>query len=292
MKYFILFSMLLFSTFTAYAQADSTASPSIMDAPQSRPAFLLISTGFNIVNMRDFATSPLIYKGVLTYMEVSGLRIDTHREINWGLAYTFGNTTKSYNNHIAWSKVKTATLYYSRLYALPKYSGEHLNVKIGGLVNATGIFRINESLQNNAVGYELFPTLLGSIQITKDVSRRKSKERSFLFIKKVLAPRTRDLAFRLNVGIVNSSLRNGYAYSGQASVVNNSPAFDDYHYQLFSGFRMSSALNYTIALRNKNRLRMSYLWDAYTSKGTIDAFEMAHHTFAFTIEFNTNNRSL
>jgi hypothetical protein len=55
--------------------------------------------------------------------------------------------------------------------------------------------------------------------------------------------------------------------------------------QIFKGFRLNSALDYTIFLRNKNAVQLSYLWDAYRTGGHHDNFEMAAHTLNFSLLF-------
>ncbi len=257
---------------------------------KARPAYIGISLGINSSNFRDFATSPLFYSGWPIYIDGSWQRMDDKRESQMGVSYSFGNYSNFYNDHSASSKVKSVLIYYSQLYKISKLSCPKMNVKVGGLVNFSGNLRINSSLQNNAAGYEFIPTLLGSIKVIKDISRTEVKSKKFLFIKYKLKKRIRSLAFRLNLGIVNSSYRNGYAYIGQSAVLNDTKVFDAYQFNMFSGFRMSTALDYTVSLKNKNKLRLSYLWDAYKTGGDLDKFEMASHTLSFTFLFNTNNK--
>jgi hypothetical protein len=130
---------------------------------------------------------------------------------------------------------------------------------------------------------------MGSIKITKDISRKSASVRKFLFFKWNKPARKRNLSFQFNIGVLNGAYRNGYAYSGQSAVLNDPKLFDDYQFNL-SGFRMSSALDYKIFLKNKNAIKLSYLWDAYKTGSDFETFEMAHHTFKFTFMFNTNNR--
>ncbi len=257
---------------------------------KSRPTYLGIGLGLNFSNFRDFATSPLVYSGALILLDGSWQRIDENRESEMGISYSSGNCSNSYNEHIATSSVKIVALYYSQLYKIDKLEFWKTNVKLGGIINFNGNLRINSSLQNNALGLELIPTLSGSIKLTKDISRTKIKNKKFLFIKYKLEKRTRTLSFRMNVGLLNSSYRNGYAYIGQSSILNDAKVFDGYAFKMSSGFRMSSALDYTISLRNKNKIKMSYIWDAYKTGGDLDKLEMASHTIAFTFLFNTNNK--
>lgn len=257
---------------------------------KERPTHIGITAGIGFSSFRDFATSPLIYKGFPIYISLSRIKSDQKRGAEIGLSYSFGNYKNNFNNHSATSRVNTVSLFYSQLYQLNKFSSEKLNVKIGGLFNTTVNFRNNEVLRNNASGIEIFPTLFGSIKIKKDISRKETKDKKFFFIKYKLKQRTRNLAYRLNIGLINNSYRNGYVYSGQSSVLNEPRIFDGYQFKAFSGFRMSSSLDYTISLKNKNKIQISYLWDAYKTGGNLDKFEMAHHTFKLTLLFNTNNK--
>jgi hypothetical protein len=246
--------------------------------------------GLNSSNFRDFATSPLIYKGIQQYLAISRIKYNQIRESEIGLSYSFGHYKNTFNKHLTRSKVNVLSIYYSQLYQLHKLTPLKWNVKIGGLLNTTGNLRINEYLSNNAFGCELFPTFFGSIKIEKKMIRKEAKEKKLLFIKYHLKQRTRNLSFRLNIGLINSSFRNGFAYAGQSDWTEDFKLFADYQFKVFSGFRASSSLDYTIFLKNKNKIQLSYLWDAYKTGGDLDKFEMAHHTFKLTFLFNTNNK--
>lgn len=257
---------------------------------KSISAYFGISSGLSSSKFRDFATSPLIYKGVPKYISLSHIKSSNNRESEIGLSYSFGKYKNSYNNHSNVSDVKTVSVSYSQLFKINKLSTEKLNIKIGGLINSTGNLRTNVALQNNSTGIELFPTLFGSIKITRDISRKENKQKKFLFIKYKLKQRRRNLAFKLNIGLINNSYRNGYVYSGQSSVLNDTKLFDGYQFKVLSGLRMGSALDYSIYLQNKNQIQFSYLWDAYKTGGDLDKFEMAHHTIRVAFLFNTNNK--
>mgnify|MGYP001456661922 CR=1 FL=1 len=282
-------SLLLLFPIGVFAQTKEIAL-SKKEIRKERPTYIGITFGLNSSKYRDFATSPLFYSGTPKSWGLSRHRLDDKKETHIGLSYASGTYTNSFNSHIAPSSVKILSVYYSQLYQLNKFSSEKLNVKVGGLFNTTANLRINPSLQNNAGGIEVIPTLLGSIKLTKDISRKEAKNKKFIFIKYKLKKRTRNLAFNLNVGLLNSSLRNGYAYTGQSSILNTPKLFDRYEFKMFSGFRMSSAFDYTISLNNKNKIQLSYLWDAYKTGGDLDQFNMISHTFKITLLFNTNNK--
>lgn len=254
------------------------------------PKYYGIAVGINSSNFRDFATSPLIYNGSALHFSLARLKIGNDREAELGLSYDSGTYATNFNDNTTTSSVKRIELNYSRLYQVGLFKSEKYNTKVGFLLSGNGNLRTNASLQNNATGVDIFANLLGSIKITKDISRTAPKEKKFLFWKFKRDAVKRNLAFRLNAGLVNSSYRNGYVYSGQSAVLNDAKLFDDYEYKIFSGFRASSSLDYTCYLKNKNAIRFSYVWDAYSTGGDLDKFEMAHHILKFTLLFNTNNR--
>ena len=126
---------------------------------KERPTYGGITFGLNSSKYRDFATSPLFYRGIPTFCALSRHRLDDKRETHVGVSYSSGTFSNNFNNHSATSSVKILSFNYSQLYQLNKFSSEKLNVKIGGLFNTTTNLRINGSLQNNAAGIEVIPTL-------------------------------------------------------------------------------------------------------------------------------------
>lgn len=283
----IIMLLLLLPSLAGFSQNDTTTLTK-KETRKERPAYLGFSAGLGYSGFRDFATSPLIYSGTPVYLSLSYLKADEKRESEFGFSYSFGNYVNNSNKQFTLSQVKTFSTYYSRLYRLEKLSSGKFNTKIGGVLNATNNTRYNPLLMNNAVGAEWFVNLMGSIKISQDVSRSEFKNKRFLFIKYTLEPRTRNIAFRLNVGLINSSYRNGYAYIRHT--LDQNDLYYGYRFDIFSGYRMSSSLDYTLFLKNRNAIQFSYLWDAYKTGGNTDKFEMAHHTFKLTFLFNTNNR--
>lgn len=253
-----------------------------------RPGYLLLSGGVNLSNFRDFATSPLFYYGTSIYGEIGFLKKDAKREVDLGASYSYGKNTSLVDNNYAVSQVQSFFGYYSRLYQIPSWSDSTWNFKAGGMINLAGNYRYNARLQNNGEGYEGVANILASMKVERDLTRTQHKDKKFLFIKYHQNPRKMNLGFRLNVGLINSSFRNGYVYAGQSSVINDPKIFSGYEFKMFSGFRMSSALDYTIFLNNQNAVRFSYVWDAYKTGGDLDKFEMASHVFKFTLLFKTN----
>lgn len=277
--------LLLLTPLWAFSQSESQDI-----AKKERSIYLNMAVGKSSSRLRDFATSPLFYEGSPLFLSVSRSKVNERRESEIGISYSFGNYTKTFEDHGARSNVKTLSLSYNQLYQLRNLSSEKFNFKIGGLFKTTTNLRLNQSLLNNGAGIEVIPTLFGSVRAQLDISRKESKKRKFLFVKYKLKPKTRNLAYRLNVGVVNSSFRNGYVYISHGNILNEGDFFSDYEFKVFSGFRMSSALDYTVMRANKNAIRLSYLWDAFQTAGDFEKLEMSSHTFMITFMFNSNNK--
>ncbi len=254
---------------------------------KQRPTYIKTGLGSGFSYFRDFATSPLNYVGLPIDGSIAHLKLDDKREYEFGVYYSFGFYSAYVESTVGKGLAHIIGTNYSRLYQLKKLSVKNWNVKAGGMVDATFSLRYNEGLGNNSGGSELFATLFASGIATKDITRDELKQKKIWFVKYSLKPRKQALSFRLNLALMNNTYRNGYAYNGQAYLVNDLKSFDNYKFKIFSGYRMSSSLDYTYFLKNKNALQFTYLWDAYKTGGDLDKFEMAHHTFKFSLLFNT-----
>ena len=280
--------LLLFVMTKLSAQDNSTDS--IVNLKKDRSAYIGITFGTGPSSLRDFATSPLIYTSFPKYLAGSFMRVNEYKETE----IRFSSISDSYNikvgNENSTSDVDIFNIYYSRLYRFDKIGNDKWHFKLGGLYQLTFDMRNNKAFGNFAQGFDFFSTFFGSVKFFKDVSRTSTKNKKFLFIKYKLNPRKRNLAFRLNIGLINSTYRNAYAYRGLSGVLNDPKLFDNYEFNLFSGYRMNTELDYTIYLKNKNAIQFSYIWDAYKTGGDFDALEMAIHTFKMSFLFNTNNK--
>jgi hypothetical protein len=275
---------------SGFSQNEEVKLKSKKEIRKERPAFYNYGFDLNRYSYRDFATSPLTYAGPAGSLNIARAKIDAKRDFAYGFNIGFGLL---FNYSVtALPTMFTTSLFYSSLHQLNVFSNKRLNLKVGGLVDVPLFVRVNSSLQNNKRGYEIIPTLFGSAQIAWDFSRTKNVSKKFLWIKYEKKERTRELSFRINVGIMNNSVRNGFAYLGQSGVLNEFKPFDGYSFNAFSGFRMGTALNYTLGLKNgsKNKIRFTYAWDAIKTGGSYESLEIAAHTLKCTLMFNTNNK--
>ncbi len=252
---------------------------------KGRPEYIVISAGYNAASFRDFATSPLFYSGSAVYTSLAHTDIDLVRESSFTASYSTGNFVADFNETDLKSKVHTFSLNFLELFQLQSLSSSSFNIKLGGQFNSTMNIRNNEKLLNNSEGVDLISTLFASAKGTLDISRKKTTEKKFLFIRYTAKKRVRKLSYTLNVGCINSSYRNGFAYTSSSAPINDDAFFSDYEFRIFRGFRINSALNYTLFMENKNAIQFSYLWDAYRTGGHHDNFEMAAHTIKCSLLF-------
>ena len=161
---------------------------------------------------------------------------------------------------------------YLELRQLKAIQSDQWNLKVGGQLNTTANHRQNDLLQNNGEGIEVIATLFGSLSLTHYLKR---KERQ-----------SDQLSFTFHTGLINSSYRNGFAYTNQSALLNRDEFFANYQLEVFSGLRLASALDYTFFLKNHNAIQVSYLWDAYHTGKDEGEFEMATHTLTCSILFN------
>ncbi len=282
--FYIFLILILFPPKTTFSQSEVTKTPET-GQKQIRPAYIDIAAGLNISSFRDFATSPLTYSGKPFYTSLAHIDWDEKRESHIMLSYSFGKYENNFNQHISESRVHTVSINYLELFELKKLSSSRVNFKWGAQLNSTANIRKNEDLFNNSDGVDVISTLFGSAKATLDLSRTGEKQKMFLFINYTAQKRKRSLSYTFNVGIVNSSFRNGFAYTSPSAPLNDDDFFAGYDLQLFKGFRLNSALNYTVYLHNKNAFQFSYIWDAYSTGGHHDNFEMTAHILKFSLLF-------
>ena len=277
----ILMLVCILSCFPSHAQVKGESTTLLLLDKN----YIEISIGKSNSKFRDFATSPLFYKGLPTAIGLRKTRDKNMTIVSMGMEYIFGNYQSNFNDHQATAQVRSLNLDYSRMYHSNLTRWDKTNLFLGGKVIGTANLRINESLLNNSVGFEMFANIMGSAMVRRDISRKRLKNKKFLFIKYKLKPRTRDLSYRFNLGVVNTNFRNGYSYIGQSALLNDFELFEDYQYNVLSGLRMGSQLDYRVFLNN-NALTFSYAWDAYKTGNKLDKFEMSQHVFKLSMQIS------
>lgn len=272
------------------ASGQETEQISRKQIRHQRPKYIQAGLGLNRGSMRDFATSPITYKGILFNYSLGYLKMDDAREVKLSARYNQGSYRYKKTEGIeVKSKSSQHVLYlnYYRLYQLKKFSNDKWNVKLGGMYDVNLDVRINEDLMNAGVGYEVFNTFFLSGKVSRKYERTETISKKFLFIKYKLKPMVTLFSYQLNLPVSNNTIRNGYAYIGNESL-NTTPLFKGYEAKAFSGIRFCSELAYTRQMQNGNMYRVSYIWDAYAVGKDFNRFEMANHILELSLLFHLN----
>ena len=280
---------LFFATSTVKSQI---FSDSISYTKKTRPRFTTLAAGASFLKSRDFATSPLFYRGTGTNLSIGRLALDSNREIALSASFFSGSNHAVVGGSVDPTIVETNTsfqLVYTRLYKINLLSNNKWNTKIG--VDFVGDFqtRINESLFNNAIGLESQFNIMPSIKVTYDLSRYVSKDFHFLFINKKLKPIRRELSVKQSIGLINMYVRPDYAYSsleeihGEQNMTNFRSSVSS-----SNSFRWKSDVAYTKYYSNGNGLKLGYSWDVFVLPGKFnEPFESSRHTISLALLFKT-----
>lgn len=270
---------LLYTTSAQDAKAERKAKR------KSRPDYAIIGTGIDLLAFTDRATSPLTYSGPGAVLSLGRLRMDSTYEgaFNFHLAGGIFSTVSG--SHSSASLSSSLFLSYGRMYSLPIQLSNKWDFKIGGEINLTGNIRNNPQLLNNQFGMEYFGNLLGQAKIIRDISRKNEKTLDLWLFKLKFKPKSRNLGLRLNMGLVNSYVRNGYSYTGQSQIINDYEVFDTYFFKAFSGFRLGYDLIYTRYLQNGNALKWTYTFDGMRTAPGSNEFGIAHNMITFALMF-------
>ncbi|MFW6020114.1 MAG: hypothetical protein ACOCPM_05985 [Bacteroidales bacterium] len=284
---YVLFCFLALTPFLLNAQ-DQHVAFAIKQPDTIRPTCINMGFGGSYVNFRDFATSPVFYKGLTgnfaAYRHVSGKDRESTQGFQIGHGETSINNSTQYSN----STVSFLEIIHTELYQLPLSTPKTWNFKAGGTISLTGNLRNNPDFNNNSFGVEGIGTLFGSFKIKRDISRNRHKTWDLKLFEMKFIPRKRTLAWQMDVALVNSTFRNGYAYYEHASIQNNDKKFDLYEFHIFRGYRLKSSLEYNIYLNNNNAIRFSYIWDAYHTGRDYAKLEMAKHYLMFSFLYSLN----
>ena len=258
--------------------------------------YRIYSVGFNNPIYRDFATSPLFYRGYGLNLHSSWSKRSTQRERHFDI----GMGANALNAKIPESDFLQAftaafllqfNASYSQLFELKKYSTEKNNIKVGGVFRTTQNYRVNPGLFNNALGLENSSSLMASGQIIRNISRNTSKELNLGLFKPTLKPVTRDLRFQLNAGLLNFNYRPGYAYSYEGEIIGTetlplSWVLSNYAWSL-NGFRLNTEIELIKYASNGNAKSWSYVWEALSMPGRYESFQMASHQIRYRIFLHT-----
>ncbi|NLL28547.1 MAG: hypothetical protein GX259_07100 [Bacteroidales bacterium] len=249
------------------------------------------SFGLGYLNFRDFATSPLFYKGALLHFSSGETYVMPKIELDYKLGFNiYGADAKipksSLINPDSYSFGAGLDLEFSTLYQHPKLIFNKQKVQIGGVGIFTSNIRYNPYLGNNALAVDNLINLMVSGRVVCDISRNAEKTINLYFFNIRFKPLKRDLAFQTDVGVLNINHRPGYAYSYESEVIGTETSpiewfFDDYKWSV-NGWRLRTHLIYKTYHKNGSAQSIEYVWEAFNAKGKIEPFQMATHSIRLT----------
>ncbi len=250
--------------------------------------------GFNSPRFRDFATSPLFYRGLGLYLATDACKTSEKHErllgIGFSVNYLNSNTPRSnYLQSYSGSTLLQFDIRYLRLWKLNRLSNTTYNIKIGAMARLDQNYRSNPYLLNNAIGLEKIGNLMFSSQLIRDISRSKTRQINMLLFKIHRKPVTRKLRFRLDLGILNFNHRPDYAYAYVQEIDEEesgalSSFLKNYRWSL-NGWRINTELEIIKHKPNGDLHSWAYVWGAANAPGQYESFQMASHQLKYTHYF-------
>jgi hypothetical protein len=285
---------ILITMFCLYISNAYSQQSAIADSTNISTKYRQIGIGFINPIYRDFATSPLFYRGTGANIKYAGLKRSIMRErlfeIAFGYALVNAKIPKSkFFQPIASGSLMQLNIRYQQLWRLQKISSQKNNIKIGGTVQVTQNLRKNPYLSNNSTAFDNISNIMLTGQIKRDVSRKEKRKLNLWIFKPTLKAVKRDLKFQFNAGILNFNYRPSYAYI-YLDEINGSKtkpigwSIRPYRWSL-NGWRFNTEIEYIKYLPNGNSRSWSYVWDALNAPGKFEKFQMASHQIRFTYYF-------
>lgn len=273
MKIFLhLLILIIIANFNLRGQSD-LKSDSLKNSGFCNSSYINISTGISRTIYRDFATSPLLYRGYPMNFSLAHLDQSDERYSRIKATYTFGNFSPINLHHSFESSVQIAQIDYEELFQIKAINDDKWNLKAGGKLTTTAHFRENEAFGNNSTGFEVISNLFASSKVTRFIRFEKINRNSAF-------------SFTLNAGLVNTAFRNKFIYTSHAPLLNENNIYGGYELYLFSGYRFNSELNYALWLKNSNAIQIGYNWDMYSTPERSTYFQLAAHTIKLTLLYH------
>ncbi|MCC5943468.1 MAG: hypothetical protein JJT94_00930 [Bernardetiaceae bacterium] len=281
------------------ARSNTADSLGLLDN-DTRHRYFTPSVGYNSLLYRDFATSPLFYRGAGLHLGLAWLTREAERwestyQMGLNTGFTFADMPESnYFQGFTSSTFVNAQLYGHYLRQINTLSNDKLKIKVGPALASDLNFRFNGGLGNAGAGSEILLNLMLGAQAVYDFSRKESKEQDWLLFTRKLRPIKRELSFQLNVGVLNFNYRPGYAYLSDFEFdgSDTSPLVFLYggHKLYLNGYRLRTHVAYTSYRQNGNAHSWSYHWDAAHAPGGYEIFQMAIHRFQYTLMFHRSKK--
>lgn len=253
--------------------------------PQNTYAnYARIAWGGSAATYRDFATSPLFYAGLMGHYRMDHWVRTSKTERQFLSQFSGGHLSQLYNGVYNSATVIQADFSYSWLYRLPRWSTPKQRWVLGAMLATSGGVRLNQSLMNNSTGFEVLSNFYVSAGWRRDISRLRTRQLALGNKTLRLKQRRKELLWDAHFGILNRTLRNGFAYIYDDPSTEISSLYPSYEWR-WGGFRVQSRLTYQWYKANGNGYGLSYIWDAGQTGGPFETYQFAAHHVAFFLLF-------
>lgn len=289
---FFLLGALLFSLLQSHVFAQA-----VSETGHAKQKNLLLTAGIGYASFRDFATSPLFYNGPGISLAIEKQTLRQKSETLWGFSPLLSSTMagipqSNYYQTSTSSMLISFDAYFQHLRLVPQLSSDKLKLKAGGTLKATQNIRINQSLNNAALGAESFVNLMLSLKADTDISRKEEKNIKLWFLNFKQKPARRNLSFQANIGLLNFNHRPSYNYFYFSEMDGNSVSslssmMKTYDWSL-NGWRVGTKIEFSKFASSGNGFKIAYVWDITSAPGKHQAFQMASHRIQYSLIINKN----
>jgi len=245
---------------------------------------------YSNISFRDFATSPLFYRGPALDLSMGWPVVQENSYREFGMNALFGLPSAVVPENSQFEVKSPGRFFFGNLnYSYLRKTNllhSHALVYLGLTAASRFHFRINRALGNNGTGVEAFFNFMASGRLEKDFSRKSGEGKSWLLFKRKNDV-FRTLAYQLNVGLINFNYRPGYAYGGfsefDGSNTNGLQFLLDGHFWSLNGIRVQSRVEWIINKKKKYSNRWIYSWELITAPGKFEKFQFVSHTFTYSM---------
>ena len=281
------------------AQEKTTPNLPDIDKVEFKPTRYFVSSyGSGNVVFRDFATSPLFYRGPLLSVQMAWSKYKLNSKRAWTLLTNFAPTSVQLAEDQTYETksggiFSSSSFSYAYLHKLPKLTRGKFSFAAGGMWLNTFNFRSNLSLGNNAAGVEFFGNIMASAEVQFDASHEKSGRRYILkYLYYTRHPRKQQFSFQFNAGLLNWNYRPGYAYKELPELDGSKTnplelVLSGFDWKL-NGYRFGTELGFSRFKQSGNAVKWSYCWDILHAPGRFEPFQMAMHRIQLSLLFNRN----
>jgi hypothetical protein len=275
--------VLFFAIMTGISHAlKAQENPSAKDLRYG--SYLGVSALLDFARIRDFGVSPHTYQGLL----LGGMGELSFENPRWDVSFQGG--VAQGNPELS----KVAIFNSSALCFF--YSGQVLrrvwqkaegswDLKAGLIAGGYSNERRTPAFLNASTVWESLNTLQAGAKLSWRIGFQQ-RAGKFLFLRKNEGRRFLKFSTQLNLPILHSAWRPGYAYVDDFTDGDNT-VFENNTLR-FGGWRAQWRTEASYYLLNGNNVRIGYVWDAQRSPGELNRLDFTHHILQTALMIRLN----